>query len=801
MCHEDYPSLILQTRIGAIENIQEFFSEFGERSTQANEEMVQTTLSDALIAYDDFLLHGNLQSLEQAISKYEAVVKLIPESDPRLSLSLNMLGSSLYNRFQQIGRVEDINDAIERLEMAVGLTQDDDPDKPRRLIGLGIILQLRFDRLGNMVDIDDAISHQRTAIKLIPDEDPDKPTYSASLGTLLQIFFEKCGNVGYLDGAIVHRRVAVNLTPDDHPDKPTYLADLGVSLLSRFKRFGNVIDVDDAIIHQRAAVDLTPGHHPEKSRRLSNLSVFLQTRFGRLENLSDLDGAIIQQQAANDLVPNTHPDKPNCLTNLGACLRIRFEKVGNLNDLDSAIVQQRSAVDLTPDNHPNKRTYLTNLGNSLGSRFERLGNLYDLNDAIIQQQAAVDLTPDGHPKKSIYLNNLGSSLRTRFKYLGNIRDIDGAINQQQKADNFILDDHYSKTDFSVNLGQTFAIRFLCAHDPRDAEAAISHLSVSAQSLVGSPTLRFGAAQQWISVASLTQHHSLLTAYECALNLMPLVAWLGLPITDRHGHLARIGGIARDAAAVAIRHEQYDKALEWLEQGRSIVWNQILQLRTPVDELRSVNPDLADRLVRVSRLIDHGIEEKGDSKFVQEDAERYRALTGEWEMAIKEVRSLPNFEDFLKPSKISKLMDAAQNGPVVVLNIAEERCDALALVTGIEEVIHIPLSNITFERVIGLRNELQDLLYSNGIRLRSDRAAQKWADEAEGNDCKDILAELWTGLVKPVLDSLAFLVRVIGLIAPNLLMIPSPAPSRRTSTHLVVSDRTPCVPPNTCGWDI
>jgi hypothetical protein len=36
------------------------------------------------------------------------------------------------------------------------------------------------------------------------------------------------------------------------------------------------------------------------------------------------------------------------------------------------------------------------------------------------------------------------------------------------------------------------------------------------------------------------------------------------------------------------------ALEWLEQGRSVVLGQLLNLRTPMDELRNAGHALAER---------------------------------------------------------------------------------------------------------------------------------------------------------------------------------------------------------------
>ena len=75
-----------------------------------------------------------------------------------------------------------------------------------------------------------------------------------------------------------------------------------------------------------------------------------------------------------------------------------------------------------------------------------------------------------------------------------------------------------------------------------------------------------------------------------------LAWLGLSITDRHYLLSQAGQIVRDAASASIVAHDYQKAVEWLDQGRSVIWGQFLNLRTPVDELRKSHPGLADQLV-------------------------------------------------------------------------------------------------------------------------------------------------------------------------------------------------------------
>jgi hypothetical protein len=362
----------------------------------------------------------------------------------------------------------------------------------------------------------------------------------------------------------------------------------------------------------------------------------------------------------------------------------------------------------------------------------------------------------------VYLSNLGSFLEVLFNQRGNIADLENGIKLQRAAIDLAPNDHPSRVTCLINISCAFWTRFNHLQALQDVEEAICHLSAAANSQAGRPIQRFKAARLWAHIASLTEHSSMLTAYECAITIMPLVAWLGLPMAGRHQHLVEIGGISRDAAAAAISLGQCDKALEWLEQGRSIVWTQILQLRTPVDELRDAQPDLAKRLVEVSRLLDQGAEQgslsDGEGHLTHEQGRRYRALTAEWESLLEQVRSLPKFEDFLRPPNSVQLKKAPpRDGPVVVLNIAEKRCDGLALVPGLDNVMHIALPNITSMRVTELSRQLKDLLCSSGVRMRGERAAKKVDDEIDGGCCRQILAELWSGLVKPILDSLGFLV--------------------------------------------
>ncbi|PVF92178.1 TPR-like protein [Serendipita vermifera] len=761
---ENYPNLVLGTSVIAIENIEDPLARIALRDVEGmelsyTEGTVERLLADADTTYEDFERYGKLERLEQAISQYRAAIDAISEDDPKAPGTLNHLGISLRRRFEELGRLDDINEAIERFEMAIHLTLDDDSYKLGLLSNLGNALTRRFERLGNLDDLHNAIRQQETAVHGTHDGDPNKPSRLNNLGTCLHIRFNQLGGLNDIEDAIAQLQRAVDLTSYDDPYRSSYLMNLGGALYARFRHSGDIADIDGAVTQHQLAASLTPDNHPKKSLRLSNLGCSLKARFSRLENLADLDSAILYQQQAVNLTPDSHIDKPTFLSNLGSYLIIRFRRLGNGADIDDAILQCQKAVNLTPTGHPDKPIHLTDLGRSFGARFEYSGNLDDMDHAIRQSQMAVDLTPDSHPNKPVCLDSLGGSLQRRFTQLRNLIDLENVIKAQEQALELTPRTHSKRGLRLFILARSFLDRFNQFHDIIDAEVGILHFSAAATLPNGHPVSRFDAAEHWIKLASRINHNSVLSAYGCALDLMPLVAWLGLPVPDRHQRLVKIGKIARYAAAAAISAEQYDKALEWLEQGRSIVWTQILRLRTPVDDLHEVDPGLADQLLRVSRLLDLGSQpaDLSDRKAssIEEEGRRYRALTAEWESIINQVRSLPDFKDFLQPPHLSQLTNAAHNGPVVIFNIALMRCDALALLPELDDVILVPLPNITHERIIELRNELKDHLYSSGIRMRNTRAAIKFIDESDEENCKRVLAELWNSLVKPVLDALAF----------------------------------------------
>ncbi|KAJ7930384.1 CHAT domain-containing protein [Mycena leptocephala] len=358
---------------------------------------------------------------------------------------------------------------------------------------------------------------------------------------------------------------------------------------------------------------------------------------------------------------------------------------------------------------------LNNLGVSLSRRFEQLGDLSDINKSVLMFEDAVQLTPNGHPDKPGRLMNLGNSLSFRFEQLG---------------------------------------------DPQDSQQLLLHYTSAACSTTGPASIRFKAARRWATHAQVHQPSSLLCAYTTAIELLPELAWLGLSITDRHHHLSQVGRVVRDAASAAIAVHDYQKAVEWLDQGRSVIWGQLLNLRTPVDKLREHHPGLADELVSLSILLETaGV--RGNSvvdgikpQSPESIAQRSHAHTLRRNHVLQQIRELSGFERFLLSKPISELSQAAKMGPVAILNISAYGCDALILMPGLaDEVIHVLLSDFTIHESQTLAKSLASIVGTPG---RNDRLHGSIEGAMAPDDIfSHILSEIWFKIVRPILNVLAF----------------------------------------------
>ncbi|KAF8990240.1 hypothetical protein BDZ89DRAFT_1152038 [Hymenopellis radicata] len=501
-------------------------------------------------------------------------------------------------RFEHIGQLKDIEEAITTQRIAVKLTFDTHINKLFFLNNLGVSLQIRFERLGLLNDIEDAITVHYTAVELTSDSHNDKPLFLHNLGILLRMRFEHIGELKNIEEAITAQHTAVKLTFDTHVNKPLFLNNLGISLQIRFECLGLLSDIEEAITAYRRAVELIPDTHAVKPFYLHYFGNSLRIRFEHIGELNDIEEAITIQYKAINLLSDSHVSMPVFLKDLVYSLQTSFRgknrSLIQYADLpviiEKAIITHRKALELIPDSCSNQLIYLDQLASLLWSRSLFSDGFDEEEELIITYRKIVKLTPDRYLQKSICFYNLGCNLYTRFKRVGKVNDIAEAIIMYRKAVELISNNHPNRVMYLNYLGES-----LLAASVNDIEGLQQALAIYTQAAftnTGSSFMALRAAMSALDIykqnSILIVHSDMLNLYTRIFELVPRIAWLGLNISRRYEVITQISDAVGDAVAYAISTSNISLTVEWFEEGRAIIWTQILNLRTPLDKLRAAD---------------------------------------------------------------------------------------------------------------------------------------------------------------------------------------------------------------------
>ncbi|KAF6759603.1 CHAT domain-containing protein [Ephemerocybe angulata] len=669
------------------------------------------------------------------------------DSDSALVAQIHDQGLQLLESFDSTGDLSVLTNATLMLQKAVDLTPPDHPDLSSRLRDLGISLSRSFQQTGELSTIDKAIAVQQKALDITPRDHPDLPVLLNNLGISFSCRFERTTEYSDIAGAISSLQRAVHMTPDGQPNLPILHNTLGLSLLHRYERTGDLSDITEAISVLQRAVEITPQGHPVLLNQLNNLGLSFLRRFERTKELSDISDALSALQKAVEITPQSHPELPSRLSNLGIVYLRRFDRENELSDLADAISVQQRAVELTPQGHSILPVRLTNLAGSFIRRFEKTGEVLNIDEAIVVLQRAMNLIPQGHPKLPLTLMSLGASFHHRFTSSG---------------------------------------------ENEDLESSLSFYKAAATSDVGLPQTLFIATKHWAArlFKYYPQSTEIIPALDRTLGLVSLMAGLEKTVRGRHSQLETTSGLAPRAAAGACELDRADKAVEWLEQGRCLVWSQLNELRTPLEDLRIHDPHLAQSIEEASRALEHAGTSRQQSHVgmslsqkitLEDEARAHLDLARRRDELLQRARAITGFESFLMPPPCSTLMEhLPEAGPIIVINIDENRCDALALLAGLDEPIHIPLPNFSIEKANTYRTILDTKLRGHSLRSREvePRGVTPAPVGKRGEDLSvhRVLRCLFEEVVKPILDTLGFskVDRSAAEVPPRLWWCPTGA---------------------------
>ncbi|KAH9052213.1 CHAT domain-containing protein [Lactarius vividus] len=391
--------------------------------------------------------------------------------------------------------------------------------------------------------------------------------------------------------------------------------------------------------------------------------------------------------------------------------------------IDEAIEKGRSILASFSPTHPLASTLFELFGMILDKAFERTYKIQYLNESI----------------------------STRHQVLGR-------PSQPSRAGRF-------STLFQLSMSLVSRSKFLTGHHIQDFEEALELLSQCTNDGHAPFPDRYQCACLWAFAARTRKHPSVSTAYESATSLAQDALLTAPTLQLQHAAFTEASDLVSfvrhsmplDYASYQVDLHQLEKAIEILEGGRASLWSEMRRLRTSVDQLLQVDPDLGNKFAVVSQDLEEltksippslnlNIDDGGADNLRAADPFgrlllKQRMLLKERNNLISQIRALPGFGSFLTSPSFGALRFAASCGPVIIINHTGWRSDILILLHNTPPSL-ISTPPDFYNRTDALQKKLGDSRRKYGID-------SSHYDETLAS----VLAELYELIGKPVIDRL------------------------------------------------
>ena len=565
-----------------------------------------------------------------------------------------------------------------------------------------------------------AVEGYREAAELAASHPQAQAGYLADEAVAVRVTAVNTGDAAAAREAVRLLRDALALGGPEHRDHPVFCSWLGSALVGRYVRHGAVGDLEEALDwHERAVAGLRPGR-VGAARWFASRAYARRLHAQLTGRAEDVSAAVAAFKAALEAEPDARR-LPDVLAGLGSALDLRGD---TLADLNAAIEARTEAVRLASDHDRYRGMWLSDLANSLRRRGELLGDAgsADLAESHRLHREAVEVTPSDHPEYATVLSNLAGSHRDRYVRTGAQADLDAALDLLRRA----------------------------------------------AATVTAPALpRFVAAETGARLAADTGRWTDAAAvYATAINLLPAAAWRGGDRAGRERPLRDARWLAAEAVAAALEQNDPAGAVDLLERGRTVLWNQRTETGTDLAALRDIAPELADRLDAARAVLD------GEPDPDRTTDARIAAAAA-WDTAWTQLRGRPELAGLLAPPPWS----ATPEGTIAAVVVSRYRRDALLVG---DDVRALPLTRLDLDE---LADRLGDYYRALSELIDPVDQAERRAGERR---LTALLAWLGDSVVDPVLDAVTPGARLwwcpIGPFAALPLHAAGSAPERVVASY-------------------
>ncbi|KAH7906923.1 hypothetical protein BJ138DRAFT_1161461 [Hygrophoropsis aurantiaca] len=628
---------------------------------------------------------GNLGDLDLAITYADDALMRCPQEHASRGPLLSTVNNALMTRFRQRKDVHDLEQVLRYCDNFLTKALPGNHSYTALLMDRAAALLERFQHEGDPTDLESSIEVYSEVVNTLKEGQTTFSEGHIQLGSALQVRFKLKGNAADLNQAIDHYQIALKLCPPGHTNYVHSLTNLGNALLARNIYSHDLDALDQSVEYLTKVVELYPDpiNHPNYCEWLVNISHVLIVRFQEKHDREDLNRAIDFLLSALE-IPYS-PDLPIVRLNLGTAISMRFNDDDEPKDLEESVQHLTAALEGLSPKHPYRWMALMNLGKVL-SKLYTLKKIPEQLELVIKYlQASIDLMLPNNPDFPLLILHLADALRQRWTDSPPPKpteDIAACYKLLKDAYLVIPEDHPYLSHYYRSFAD-IQLHIYGEDSYVDGTVELYERAASLKSI--SVWQQLDGALRWVAFAEHHRHPSALKAYRSALNLLDRHILSTPSVALRHKALqqkqivTRTATLASDAAACALREDSIELSIELLEQGRGLLWSQLARFRTSLNALSMVDEEgqqLAEDFERVGVLLDRRSSEiipsSGNNTrsrlSLEEEARRYRVISGEWDSL--------GFTNFLQPIPYAELKEAAIDGPVVVINISRHRCDGI-----------------------------------------------------------------------------------------------------------------------------
>ncbi|KAJ4286571.1 hypothetical protein N0V88_007993 [Collariella sp. IMI 366227] len=626
------------------------------------------------------------------------------------------------------------------------------------LFFVGDLYLMRFEERRSQNDLEQGCQILQQALEYAPDDTNSLSLWCGKLGYYLQKSYEQNQDTNLLTESIKVCQRGLVVVPDVPRCRGTLLETEANGLQARAKRNNSMEDLNTAVSLSFDAVAAAP-NQDVKAQYLTNLGCRLEDRFDRRRRVDDLRDAIRVSRSA---LPSP-PDPPGLLTN---CIKhnigVQLLKLHAIDKQDATFEEGLSllheAVETMPSPGDVPALWYNSLASAYRSRYWRnRDNLEDLRTAIDHQTQAMERLPRHHPNWPGYADNMAWLRRERAERTRNREDLQIALAFVVDAARSLPENHVHRSHILFSLARLYTLAYTFEfggmfevqldgvrwNSPWE-DLSIDLYLESLEDPLGDPISRMVAASKLMVIFRDRGAYARgVEVGETVLNVLRRTNTRLLSRDDQQRLTAAFSDMAVETCALSIQAgDNPAQALELLELGRGLILGLLIEDRSDISSLATEHPEPAARFESfrdvISRPVDTGVNVALRQVLVRERDNQIR----EFDELLEKIRWLPGQERFLQGPTAEELKNLAIDGPIVVVNVAEQRSDAI-LVTA-ASIKLVPLPELR-------RNDVQEWLDKKPM-----------SEFGEKNKlCSEYLSWLWTACVEPILSTLHLLDKPMG----------------------------------------